>query len=805
MIARPIVSLTFGEGSGGTTANHGSAGGNFTVNGGWTSTGGASTNAGAYLTPGTAAYASGSVNFSYVNDGNWTIATLVRASAISPGTLNAFSYHGGVTAPGQKVELSPSLQMPSSGTFTQVLQLTAVTDTGAVRTTTGSSSLGTGLPTDTWVLVSLVANNYSYTPYVVNAGTVFTGLSFPVQNQGAQGAPGTPVAPSFSGNLPFYLGGLQPNGQGDMQSAFKGGLDSYSVHDAVLSSTQLQELYWAGLRGLTLGQANTSVNIAAASSMTGGAGADALDALNTAAALSGLAGDDVLLGSEQGDTLLGGAGQDTLQGRGGDDTLDGGGDNDSLDGGAGNDTASYAAASAAVQVSLAVSGAQNTGGAGTDTLTSIERLLGSAFHDTLTGGTGDDTLDGGAGNDSIDGGLGVGIDTASYASATAGVLVGLAVSGAQNTGAAGTDTLTRIENLLGSAFNDTLGGNAFTNRLSGGDGDDQLFAVGQQDTLDGGAGNDTLYGTENTQMFGGTGDDVYQLTNFLQAISEDAGGGFDRAFITSNNYILGANLEVGYLSGSATTLQGGDADEVLVANPTLGSRLSGSGGDDTLWGGAGNDTLRGGNGNDVLRAGSGGSDDMDGGAGDDVFVVLNAGDSAEGGSGFNTVFQGTASWSVDVDIQVVRLFGAGVSTNVVGFGVTLVANDALGSTLQGAMGNDTLWGQDHADMLIGGRGGDVLRGGAGNDTLVGGSQDDQLVGGTGADRFAFNAPSWGFDTVHDFNRGQGDRIDMTGSGVSGFGALAVQVIGPNTMLLFGTERIDVYGVTDLGAGDFIFG
>ena len=67
-------------------------------------------------------------------------------------------------------------------------------------------------------------------------------------------------------------------------------------------------------------------------------------------------------------------------------------------------------------VSLALQGAaQDTGGAGSDTLTSIENLTGSAFDDTLTGDgnanilsglAGDDTLNGGAGNDTLDGGDG---------------------------------------------------------------------------------------------------------------------------------------------------------------------------------------------------------------------------------------------------------------------------------------------------------------------------------------------------------------------------------------------------------------
>ena len=45
-----------------------------------------------------------------------------------------------------------------------------------------------------------------------------------------------------------------------------------------------------------------------------------------------------------------------------------------------------------------------------------------------------------------------GTDTAFYSDATSGVTVSLAISGAQNTGGAGTDTLSTIENLYGSGL-----------------------------------------------------------------------------------------------------------------------------------------------------------------------------------------------------------------------------------------------------------------------------------------------------------------------------------------------------------------
>jgi len=85
------------------------------------------------------------------------------------------------------------------------------------------------------------------------------------------------------------------------------------------------------------------------------------------------------------DMLIGNVGDNELTGNAGDDTLRGGLGNDLLDGGAGIDAASYADATVGVRVNLSATKAQNTVGAGIDTLASVENLIGSGLVDTLTG------------------------------------------------------------------------------------------------------------------------------------------------------------------------------------------------------------------------------------------------------------------------------------------------------------------------------------------------------------------------------------------------------------------------------------
>lgn len=287
----------------------------------------------------------------------------------------------------------------------------------------------------------------------------------------------------------------------------------------------------------------------------GTAGADTINGLGGNDTLNGLAGNDTLngdavTGPQGNDVLIGGFGNDTLKGRGGNDWLVGGTGNDFLNGGAGIDTAdyssrsingqSYLGATADVTVNLNLTGAQNTGGAGLDTLVSIENVTGTNFSDTLIGnetsnvlaglggndrldgrggsdtlkgGTGDDTLNGGSGNDTLDGG--VGIDTASYSTASAGVDVSLDTTDSQNTGGAGLDTLVSIENLIGSNFDDILGALDWSDtRLDGGAGNDALYAGrGGHNELNGGTGNDLLNcGILSTDVLnGGAGADFINI------------------------------------------------------------------------------------------------------------------------------------------------------------------------------------------------------------------------------------------------------------------------------------------------------
>jgi Ca2+-binding RTX toxin-like protein len=243
-------------------------------------------------------------------------------------------------------------------------------------------------------------------------------------------------------------------------------------------------------------------------------------------------------------------------------------------------------------------------------------LTGNGLNNTLFAGAGNNLLNGGSGS-----------DTASYAYAGSAVSVSLALATAQATGGSGSDTLTAIENLTGSNYNDTLSGNAGANILDGGAG---------IDTMIGGDGSDTYYvrnigdvvtETNATASIGGT-DMVYSYlaAHTLAANVENGrilatgaanltGNGLNNVLFagTGNNVMnggTGTDMASYLYAGSAVTISlavstaqatGGSGSDTLTAI----ENLTGSSYNDTLSGNSGTNVLIGGTGNDVLTGGAG--------------------------------------------------------------------------------------------------------------------------------------------------------------------------------------------------------
>jgi Ca2+-binding RTX toxin-like protein len=113
------------------------------------------------------------------------------------------------------------------------------------------------------------------------------------------------------------------------------------------------------------------------------------------ATITGAAADEVLLGTAAADVIYGLAGNDTLLGCAGDDTLIGGAGADALVGGDGVDVASYASASTGVTINLATGA--HAGDAAGDTFDGIEIIQGSNLADLFVANAAVNRLDGSGG------------------------------------------------------------------------------------------------------------------------------------------------------------------------------------------------------------------------------------------------------------------------------------------------------------------------------------------------------------------------------------------------------------------------
>ena len=190
-------------------------------------------------------------------------------------------------------------------------------------------------------------------------------------------------------------------------------------------------------------------------------------------------------------------------------------------------------------------------------------------------------------------------------------------------------------------------------------------------------------------------------------------------------------------------------------------KLIGTSGNDTLSGKAGIVIIDGGAGNDTIMTGSG-DVKVYGGDGDDIIVQSGSGTQHyDGGAGTDTFRLDTTGWADHLDFDIK------VDLNTGFFGLKDNPDHELNDTLTNIENLDfsdvrfdfVLNGDENANILTGGSGNDVISGGAGNDTLA---------GGTGSDTFVFlkSDGTSGADTITDFTRQAGDKLDLTSFGIS---------------------------------------
>lgn len=436
----------------------------------------------------------------------------------------------------------------------------------------------------------------------------------------------------------------------------------------------------------------------------------------------GTQGNDKINGTKGNDVIVALGGFDEIYGKGGNDLICAGGSGDYVNGGGGKDT-----------------------------------LMGQGGDDYMEGEEGDDLYKGGPGTDGAAWENAHGPITASFATNKA-------------TGA-GNDSMTGMEQLFGSPFDDTF---------IGGPGDDELYPLAGNDSISAGAGDDYFEGAAgNDTIDGGPGE--FDFASFspapgpmtidlsAQTATGDGNDTVTRAEIISathnNDTLIGddeRNIIYG-LDGDDTIDGGGEFDAIayeaspgpVTANIATGT-ASGEGDDtfsdiEALFGSESDDVFTGSDESDDL-VGHGGNDQLYGAGGED-YIEGNAGDDLiDGGPGiYDSVGHGDSFSAVNIDLAAGGSTGEGTDTYT---GIELAIGSRFDDTLKGDDGDNLFYGLDGNDAIDGRGGSDTMlyesadRGvtaslvtgkasGEGNDTfenlegLVGSFFDDTLTGDGG--------------------------------------------------------------------------
>ncbi|AMR64859.1 hypothetical protein A0T30_00225 [Aquipseudomonas alcaligenes] len=464
--------------------------------------------------------------------------------------------------------------------------------------------------------------------------------------------------------------------------------------------------------------------------------------------------------------------------------------------------------------------------------TGTASITGNGLSNLIYSGVGNNILNGAGGT-----------DTVSYAYATSAISANLATTTAQSTGGSGLDTLISIENLSGSAYNDSLIGNSANNKLSGGAGNDILNGGAGADNMIGGDGSDTFF-VDNTG-------DVVNESNASLSI-----GGTDIVNSYLSKYTLGANIENGRITASGTaSLTGNSLNNILYAGAgnnvlnggsgsdtasyfyassavtislasTAAQTTSGSGSDtltaienltgsnynDKLTGNSAGNKLIGGLGSDVLNGGAG-ADNMIGGDGSDSYYVDHTSDVVSetntdlASGGTDTVYSYLSSYNLGANVENGRIL-ASAAANLTG--------NSLNNVLMAGSGNNILNGSDGIDTasyayatsavtvslsstnaqatkgsgsdtlisienLTGSNYNDTLTGNSANNLLNGGSGNDRLTGGEGKDTLIGGAGNdiFAFTALTD-SRLEGDAWDVIKDFVRGADRIDLSKLDANT-------------------------
>jgi Ca2+-binding RTX toxin-like protein len=565
---------------------------------------------------------------------------------------------------------------------------------------------------------------------------------------------------SASGTVLHVATGL-PQSLGVVSTALGFGEGAYAVltggNNVITNGSPFYGTYFDGGAGddtldggsfdpsLSYENATAAVNVNISSNTaTGGGGTDTL--IGFFGSIEGSAFSDILTGNPGYNDISGNSGDDALYGLDADDYLSGGAGNDTIDGGSGTDYANYFGGRivSGVTVNLSLAGPQNTGGAGIDTLVSIENLVGSGFADTLIGSananilygdSGDDTLDGGAGADELDGSAG---NDLYYVDDAGDNIIEYSFNGdyrdrvittlsdyalpeyveeltyAGNAAFSGQGNAHANTIVVGNSIGGFIEARAGSDTIIGGAGHDTLFGdsaggdVAPSSGISFGAGSIVHSGTANSsvatalnvsnQFSLGADPDIGGATVVPHVSIAGTGAGVINYYsiqINNPGAIITADVDYGF--GTASNFNGPERFSALRIYDPSGSLVADSS--------FGSTTLEGSGGSSTTTDGYISALATQSGLYRVELLALTFTFTNGGASTVEAPIPAGATYELQISVEGEYVF------------YNDVLNGGSGDdTLNGGIGNDVLSGGVGGDIVDGGAGGDVLDGGAGTDT-----------------------------------------------------------------------------------------
>lgn len=401
---------------------------------------------------------------------------------------------------------------------------------------------------------------------------------------------------------------------------------------------------------------------------------------------------------------------------------------------------------------------------------------------SYTGSFGVDGLDGGAGIDvlAVNKGFDVNLATGALVYST-------------NTGT--TNTISNVENVIGSVDNDKIYGSFVDNKLEGGDGNDELYGAAGNDLLYGDNGDDTYViktGEGVDQIFDTSGTDKIKFGAGITAGTLTYFSEGDDLLIKHNGTTLvrlvdhlynANNIETIQFSDNSTlslkdvfihTLKGTDgADTITASKGAIQDVINGNGGNDAIYAYAGNDKVNGGAGNDSVYAHEGndtavyvygeniGATDLYyGGTGSDTLelhfklsdmtqdinddlAAYYAYISNPSNINLNSAIGAEYAFS-EFDLtagrfETVKVFVDGYERDASNVGHIIYGTAGDDGNIEGTSGNDIIYGLGGINAYAAGDGDDIIIGGSDIDEIYAGNGNDVLIAKGGFNYLQGNA------------------------------------------------------------------